>query len=91
MHFGPSLKDMGSMLGSEWRNNPRIYGKNKWFDHSILYGSAAKQVFLCENRVHKIMEWLAFYLFVSINNARKKPDDASDTGQCITHSSCDCY
>ena len=39
--------------------------------------------------VHQIMAWLAFYLFVSSNNATKQPDDTSDIGQLVTQNSCD--
>ena len=35
------------------------------------------------------MTRLAFYLFVSTNNATKQPDDTSDIGQLVTQYSCD--
>ena len=35
------------------------------------------------------MARLAFYLFVSSNNATKQPDDMSDIGQLVTQCSCD--
>ena len=47
--------------------------------HSLLhfYYSSANY-FELNNLVPKIMAWLAFYLFVSSNNATKHPDDISD-------------
>ena len=52
---------------------------------TFLIFTQPHNIFWCSICVHKIMAWLAFYLFVSSNNATKQSDDTSIRGYQLTY------